>query len=378
MDTFEVNKIVGAVLMSILIVTVIGHLGGILLPSSEIEKPAIAIPGGAGEAAPGAAAAPAKAEPFSVYLAKANIGNGKSVAGKCLACHTLQKGQPARIGPNLWGIIGAPRAHEAGFAYSDAMKALGGSWNFDELNQFLTKPQAFLPGTKMTFPGLDNEQDRADVVAYLNTLSDNPQPLPKAPPAAAAAPAGQAAAPAQAAAKPGTAPMASGPAATTPAAHPAPSQQTAQAPKAAPATQTPAQPAAPAPAQPAAAATAAGGASDFVKLVAAANPDEGKNQTRPCQLCHNFTKGGAAKVGPDLWGVVDAPVIKDTDYNYSDALKALGGNWTYDRLNQWLEDPRKFAPGTKMIFAGIKDVKERAAVVAYLRSLSDNPAPLPK
>ncbi len=185
------------------------------------------------------------------------------------------------------------------------------------------------------------------------------------------------------------------PAATTSAGRPAPSQkaapaqQTAQAPKAAPATpapaqpatpaaQAPAQPAAPAPVQPAAAAAAAGGASDFVKLVAAANPDEGKNQTRPCQLCHNFTKGGAAKIGPDLWGVVDAPVIRDKDFNYSDALKSLGGNWTYDRLNQWLEDPRKFAPGTKMIFAGIKDEKERAAVVAYLRSLSDNPAPLPK
>jgi cytochrome c len=368
MDSFELNKIVGAALGSVLMATVIFHLGEILLPHPELEKPAIAIPGGGEEAS--TAPAPASNQPFAVDLAKADIANGKATAGKCLACHTLQKGQPPHIGPNLYGIIGAPRAHEAGFAYSDAMKALGGTWNFDELNQFLTKPQAYLPGTKMTFPGLDSEQDRADVVAYLNTLNDNPQPLPKPPPAGAqtgsAAPSpGNTPAPSGQPQKPGAIPMPAGQAAAVPAARPTQNQQ---------ATQAPAQAQAQVPAAPAGTA----GASAFVALVAAANPDDGKALTHPCQLCHNFTKGGAAKIGPDLWGVVDAPVFKDKDYSYSDALKSLGGTWTYDRLDKWLEDPRGFAPGTKMIFAGLKDEKQRAAVVAYLRSLADSPAPLPK
>lgn len=221
MDSFELNKIIGAGLMSILIVTVIGHVGEILLPEPEIEKPAIAIPGGGTEAGASEPAAGPAAVPFSTDLAKASVDSGKSIAGKCLACHTLQKGQPPHIGPNLWGVIGAKRAHEAGFAYSDAMKALGGTWNFDELNDFLTKPSAYLPGTKMTFPGLDSEQDRADVVAYLNTLSDNPLPLPKAPAAAAAPKTPVAAAPPATTGKPaGAAPNAA------PAGGPAPAGNT--------------------------------------------------------------------------------------------------------------------------------------------------------
>jgi cytochrome c len=373
MDSFELNKIAGAALGSVLMATVIFHLGEILLPHPELEKPAIAIPGGGAEEA-STAPAPASNQPFAVYLAKADIANGKATAGKCLACHTLQKGQPPHIGPNLYGIIGAPRAHEAGFAYSDAMKALGGTWNFDELNEFLTKPQAYLPGTKMTFPGLDSEQDRADVAAYLNTLSDSPKVLPKAmPPSVQGVTtpnpvtplAGNAPAPASQPQKPGAIPMPAGQAAVVPAARPTQNQQ---------ATQAPAQAQAQVPAAPA----GAGGASAFVALVAAANPEDGKALTHPCQLCHNFTKGGAAKIGPDLWGVVGAPIIKDPNYSYSDALKGLGGSWSYDRLDKWLEDPRAFAPGTKMIFAGLKDEKQRAAVVAYLRSLADSPAPLAK
>ena len=178
MDSFEVNKIVGAFLMSLLLVLVIGHVGDILLPERELEKPAIAVPAGS-EAKPAQEAAKPALQPIGPFLAKANLDDGKEIAKKCLACHTLEKGQAAKIGPNLYGIIGAKRAHQEGFAYSDALKALGGTWNFDELNAFLLKPQTYLPGTKMSFPGLDDEQQRADVIDYLNSLSDSPQPLPK-------------------------------------------------------------------------------------------------------------------------------------------------------------------------------------------------------
>ena len=91
------------------------------------------------------------------------------------------KVEPNKIGPNLWGVVGRPRASEPGYDYSAAMKAKSGSWTFDELNKFLAGPRNYIPGTKMTFAGLSSENQRADIIAYLHTLSDNPLPLPKAP-----------------------------------------------------------------------------------------------------------------------------------------------------------------------------------------------------
>jgi cytochrome c len=179
MDSFEWNKVIGAVLMTLLITTVIGHAGDILVPEPEAGHH-VKIEGAAASAQPTQeAAAPAAIQPIAPFLTKANLDQGKSAAKVCTTCHTLAKGEPARIGPNLWGIVGNKRAHQEGFAYSDAIKKLGGTWDFDELNKFLAKPQAYAPGTKMTFAGLPDEQKRADVIAYLNSLSDNPQPLPK-------------------------------------------------------------------------------------------------------------------------------------------------------------------------------------------------------
>ena len=84
------------------------------------------------------------------------------------------------MGPNLWGVVGRPKASEPGFAYSEQLKAKGGAWTIDDLNQFITNPKAFVTGTKMTFPGDDHARERADIIDYLNSLSDNPAPLPKA------------------------------------------------------------------------------------------------------------------------------------------------------------------------------------------------------
>ncbi len=146
---------------------------------------------GAGEAA-------AAELPIEAYLAKADPAKGADVFKKCGACHTDQKGGPNGIGPQLWDVVGRPRATEAGFAYSDALKGKPGAWDWDSLGQWLKSPKEFAPGTKMTFAGLSNPQDRANVIAYLNTQSDAPKPLPTAPAAAPAAAAGTAAA-----AKPG-------------------------------------------------------------------------------------------------------------------------------------------------------------------------------
>jgi len=127
-------------------------------------------------------------QPIETYLAKADAAKGADVFKKCGACHTDQKGGPNGIGPQLWGVVGRGRATEAGFAYSDALKGKPGAWDWDTLGQWLKSPKDFAPGTKMTFAGLSNPQDRADVIAYLNSQSDAPKPLPTAA-AAAAAPA---------------------------------------------------------------------------------------------------------------------------------------------------------------------------------------------
>jgi cytochrome c len=115
------------------------------------------------------------------------VKRGENSAKKCQACHTFNKGGRNLVGPNLWGVIGRPRASEAGFNYSAAMKGKGGNWTIDDLNQFITNPRGFVPGTNMTFAGIPRGTERADLIAYLNSLSDNPAPLPKAAEAAGGA-----------------------------------------------------------------------------------------------------------------------------------------------------------------------------------------------
>ncbi|MGH6658876.1 MAG: c-type cytochrome, partial [Sphingomicrobium sp.] len=103
------------------------------------------------------------------------------------ACHTVTSGGPNGLGPNLWGVLGEPIGQgRGGFAFSDALKSKGGKWNWDNLSQWLASPRGFAPGTKMTFAGLGNPQERADLMAYLNQQSGRPQPLPAAPAPAAA------------------------------------------------------------------------------------------------------------------------------------------------------------------------------------------------
>jgi cytochrome c len=129
----------------------------------------------------GGEAKPAEPEvPIEQLLAKADAGRGENSAKKCAACHTFDKGGRPLVGPNLWSVVGRPKASEPGFNYSAALKAKGGNWTIDDLNQFITNPRGFVPGTNMTFAGIQRAGERADIIAYLNTLSDNPAPLPKA------------------------------------------------------------------------------------------------------------------------------------------------------------------------------------------------------
>jgi cytochrome c len=164
--------------------------------SERPEKMAYPIEGV--EAAPGEGGAAAE-QPIEVYLAKADPAKGADVFKKCGACHNADKGGANQLGPNLWGVLGEPIGQGKGFAFSPALSGKGGSWNWDLLSQWLTSPKAFAPGTKMTFAGIGNPQDRANVMAFLNKQSDSPQALPAAPAAAKAD--GNAEQPAQAAGK---------------------------------------------------------------------------------------------------------------------------------------------------------------------------------
>ena len=133
-------------------------------------------------------------------------GEGRAVFNKCTACHNADKGGANQLGPNLWDVIGEPIGKGKGFAFSPALAGKGGNWDWHSLGEWLNNPKAFAPGTKMTFAGMSNPQDRANVIAFLNTHSDAPKPLPAAPATAPAAAAAEGAKPADAAAKPGSGP----------------------------------------------------------------------------------------------------------------------------------------------------------------------------
>jgi cytochrome c len=180
MDSMEVNKGIAAVLVAGIAFFLTGLIGDNLVRETVPEKPVLNIataptaPTGGGEAKP---AGPA---PIAPLLASADAKSGDQFAHKiCVACHTFDKGGKPGVGPNLYGIVGAPHDHEDGFNYSPAMQKFKGQpWTYDALNDWLFKPSAYAPGTRMTFAGITSDKQRADVIAYLRSLSDSPEPLP--------------------------------------------------------------------------------------------------------------------------------------------------------------------------------------------------------
>ena len=179
MNSFELNKILGAILGTCLIVLSLNIAAGAIFAPEKPAKPgyAIAVPEhGAGDKA----VAKEPEQPMEVMMASASMEKGQATAKQCAACHTFEKGGPNRVGPNLWNVVGRPKASEPGFNYSAAMKAKGGAWTFGDLYAYLANPRGFVPGTNMTFAGLSRGQQRADVIDFLNKHSDSPQPMPKA------------------------------------------------------------------------------------------------------------------------------------------------------------------------------------------------------
>jgi cytochrome c len=180
MNSFEFNKIAGAVLGTALLVFGLNELAGVLYHADKPEKQGYDIPVAEAEGGAEAAAEPAAAAvPLGQLLASADATKGQAVFKACIACHDVSKGGPNKVGPNLWDIVGRNHGVHEGFAYSDAMAAMKDKpWDYEALNAFLLAPKKAVPGTKMAYGGLKKDADRANLLAYLQTLSDSPVPFP--------------------------------------------------------------------------------------------------------------------------------------------------------------------------------------------------------
>lgn len=199
MDSFEWNKIAGAVLGTLLFVVAVKIASEMIFEVPMPLKPGYVVQG-VPTTSPGSAPAQPAEEPlpdFGTVLAKADTAKGQQISHDCQQCHDLSKGGPDKIGPNLWGIVGRQRASRSSYSYSSAMSSSHTPWSFEALFRYLKSPQAVVPGTKMTFAGLPSAQDRIDLIAWLRTQSDSPVPIPPPAPAGATkSPAGGKTAPA--------------------------------------------------------------------------------------------------------------------------------------------------------------------------------------
>jgi len=205
---------------------------------------------------------------------------GKKLARKCAVCHTLDSGGKNGLGPNLYGIYGKAAGKADGYRYSKAMASSGVIWDDTAFTEFLTKPKAFVKGTKMGFSGLRNAQDRADILAYFKTLRELSHDIKVE------------------------------------------------------------------------------GDVTNGKIVA----------EKQCVVCHSFEKGGKVVFGPNLFGSYGRAAGAVKDYAYSKALAGSGLIWTDANLVEFLGDPQGFLPGTKAKFPGVKNAKDRADVVEYLKT----------
>lgn len=170
----RINTIAGWTLAGLAAALGLTVASGMVFDGGRPEKMGYPIEGAEGEGAGGASAVP-----LATLLASADPAKGADVFKKCTACHTVNQGGANGIGPNLYGVVGKPHGHLPNFAYSDALKSVPGNWDFEAMDAWLTSPRKYAPGTKMTFAGLGNPEDRANVIAYLNSQGSN-LPLPAA------------------------------------------------------------------------------------------------------------------------------------------------------------------------------------------------------
>lgn len=180
MDSFELNKILGAVLGTLLFVMGVGFLAEAIYHPIENNGPGYALP--EPEVADAGPVEEVPTVPLAVLLASASVDRGAAAVRKCQSCHNFGEGEPNKQGPNLYNIVDAPKAHMPDFAYSDILlqqQAEGQVWSYENLDHFLENPRGYAPGTKMAFAGVRSPEERADILAYLQTLSGSPVPFPE-------------------------------------------------------------------------------------------------------------------------------------------------------------------------------------------------------
>jgi cytochrome c len=179
MDHVNVNRVSLTALGAVLFVMLLTAFSNLVMSPRTPKVPGFALPTSAPATATAAAPAAAPEEPLPALLAKADPKKGQEDAKVCETCHNFQEGKGPKIGPDLWGVVGRKIASAPGFAYSDSLKGVSGDWTFEVLNKWITDPKAMASGTKMAFPGEKSAHRRADILAYLQTLSDKPVPFPK-------------------------------------------------------------------------------------------------------------------------------------------------------------------------------------------------------
>jgi cytochrome c2 len=325
-DSYTLNTVAGWVLGTGLLVFGLNALAGVVYHAETPERPGMIVE--IAEVTPAIDETDEAAPGIAVLLADADPSAGEAAARACQACHTFDQGGAHRVGPNLWDIVGLPIAHHDDYAYSDALQAMSDDiWTYEALDDFIRNPRGFAPGTKMAYGGMARDEQRADLLVYLRSLSDDPEPLPQ-------------------------------PAVEEEAAVEEPAEEETAA--EAEAAEEPVGEEAVAEAE----------AEGIAELVAGMDPADGQAAARACQACHTFDEGGAHRVGPNLWDIVGQPIAHHEDYNYSDVLEGMSDQtWTLEALDEFLLNPRGFAPGTKMAYGGMRRDEQRHQLLAYLRSL---------
>jgi cytochrome c len=182
MDSFELNKIIAAVLLTALIIIGIGKFTDVLFHVEKPKESAYKIEGlevaSTSASNIGTETKAVEVVDIKALLAMGDLGHGEKVFKKCAACHQIASDGKNMIGPNLWSVIGRTAGSVSDYKYSKAMIAYGKEWTFEEMNSYLIKPQAYVKGTKMAFAGLRKEKDRASVILFMNSKSSSPKPLP--------------------------------------------------------------------------------------------------------------------------------------------------------------------------------------------------------
>jgi len=288
---------------------------------------------------------------FAELFVAADAGKGERVFNKCKACHQVEEGANG-VGPYLHGVVGREVGSADGYGYSGSLKAVVDVWTPQELSAFLENPAEYAPGTTMGYAGLEDIEDRANVIAYLDQTDGDTYEIEV--PAAAEE---------EASAEPASEEeMEMAASADVQDEATAAEEVTAEEPLTADAAGTDE-----AQAEAAAATDTAGG---FADVVAAADPADGEKVWRQCRACHKM-EDGRNGVGPHLNGIVGRDIASVEGFRYSSSLEDLDGAWTADELNAWLEDPKAYAPGNKMSYRGLRKEEDRAAVIAYMQDASE-------